>query len=110
MMTSLLYLYGSSPANFQFFLFFLLLLLSKLLSSTMPKCWMSCTALALPLAANHICPQCKRLIRAICVGKHLEDALLGRDIICFVCAEASSESDELEEELHRENEVTPATI
>jgi hypothetical protein len=40
----------------------------------------------------------------------LEDALLGRDIICFVCAEASSESDELEEELHRENEVTPATI
>ncbi len=68
---------------------------------------MSCTAPDLPLAANHIiCPKCNRPIHVICVGKHLEDALLNRDIICLDCAEASSQSEESKEELFWENEVT----
>jgi len=68
---------------------------------------MSCTAPDLPLAANHIiCPKCNRPIHVICVGKHLEDALLNRDIICLDCAEASSQSEESEDELFWENEVT----
>jgi hypothetical protein len=70
---------------------------------------MSCTAPALPLAANHICPKCKRPIHVICVGKHLEDAPLGRDIICMDCAKASSQWEKLEDESRQENEVTPST-
>jgi hypothetical protein len=76
----------------------------------MPKCSMNCTAPALPLATNHICPRCKRPIHAICVGEHVDDAPLGRDIICFDCAEHDEESKALEEEQHQENEVTHVTV
>jgi len=61
-----------------------------------------------PLNTNHISPECKRTIHAVCVGRHLEDAPLGRDIICFHCIE--------DEELANESEgngttpVTTATI
>jgi hypothetical protein len=57
----------------------------------MPKCSINCTAPNLPLNTNHICPVCKRLVHGICVGKHLEDQPLGRDIICLDCTEAESE-------------------
>jgi hypothetical protein len=75
----------------------------------MPKILMSSRAPDLPPPANHICPKCNRPIPAICVGKHLEDAPLGRGIICLDCAEAFSQSEELEDELCWENEVTPST-
>jgi hypothetical protein len=48
---------------------------------------MKCGFEDLPLNTNHICPECKRPIHAVCVGRHLEDAPLGRDIICFDCIE-----------------------
>jgi hypothetical protein len=44
---------------------------------------MKCGFEGLPLNTNHICPECKRPIHAVCVGRHLENAPLGRDIICF---------------------------
>jgi hypothetical protein len=54
----------------------------------MPKCSMKCGFEGLPLNTNHICPECKRPIHAVCVGRHLEDASLGRDIISgFDCIE-----------------------
>jgi hypothetical protein len=56
----------------------------------MPKCSINCTAPNLPLNTNHICPVCKRPVHGICVGKHLEDQPLGRDLICLDCAEADS--------------------
>ena len=52
----------------------------------MPKCSINCTAPNLPLNTNHICPVCKRPVHGICVGKHLEDQPLGRDLICLDCA------------------------
>lgn len=70
---------------------------------------MNCTAPALPLATNHICPRCKRPIHGICIGKHLDDAPLGRDIICLDCAPDAEDSEELEEEQRQENEVTSVT-
>jgi hypothetical protein len=57
----------------------------------MPKCSINYTAPNLPLNTNYICPVCKRLVHGICVGKHLEDQPLGRDIICLDCAKAESE-------------------
>ncbi len=52
------------------------------------------------IATNHICPECKRPIHAVCVGKSLDDALLGRDIIWFDCAE------DLEEKLPEEEDIS----
>jgi hypothetical protein len=69
---------------------------------------MKCGFEDLPLNTNHICPEYKRPIHAVCVGRHLEDAPLGMDIICFDCIE--------DEELAHESEgngttpVTTATI
>jgi hypothetical protein len=76
----------------------------------MPKCSTNCTAPALPLATNHVCPRCKSPIHAICVGKHLDDAPLGRDIICFDCTEDDNELVVLEEEQHQGNEVAHVTV
>lgn len=59
---------------------------------------MKCAFEHLPLATNHICSKHKRPIHAVCVRKSLDDAPLGRDIICFDCAEV------LEEELGDEED------
>ena len=37
---------------------------------------------------------CKRPIHGVCVGKHLEESPLGRDIVCFDCAEAERKEEE----------------
>ena len=100
-----------APRLAVFFLFFIVLIIKLFRDSgalTMPKCSMNCGFEDPPLNTNHISPECKRTIHAVCVGRHLEDAPLGRDIICFHCIE--------DEELANESEgngttpVTTATI
>jgi hypothetical protein len=54
---------------------------------TTPKCSMKFTFRHLLLDTNHICPESRRLIHAVCDGKNLDDTLLGRDIIFYDCAE-----------------------
>jgi hypothetical protein len=96
------------PTFFLFFVVFIIKLFRDSGTLTMPKCSMKCGFEDLPLNTNHICPECKRPIHAVCFGRHLEDAPLGRGIICFDCIE--------DQELANESEgngttpVTTATI
>jgi len=54
---------------------------------------------------------CKWPIHGVCVGKHLEESPLGRDIVCFDCAEAESNyEDNKEEEDGDHAEVVTASV
>ena len=53
----------------------------------MTKCFLKCMFMHLLLATNHICPESRRLIHAVCDGKNFDDTLLGRDIIFYDCSE-----------------------
>ena len=53
---------------------------------------------------------CKRPIHGVCVGKHLEESPLGRDIVCFDCAEAEGKQEEEEEDDDEDAEVVTASV
>ncbi len=77
-------------ANYSIIIYYLLFIIFFLILRwwyTTLKCSMKCTFEHLHLANNHVWPECKMPIRAVCVGKYLKDAPLGRDIICYDCAE-----------------------
>lgn len=82
----MIYMYIEWPTFLLLFIIIIIFLLLRWWYTTL-KCSMKCTFEHLPLANNHIWPECKRPIRAVCVGKYLKDAPLGRDIICYDCAE-----------------------
>jgi len=53
---------------------------------------------------------CKRPIHGVCVGKHLEESPLGRDIVCFDCAEAEGKQEEEEDDDDEDAEVVTASV
>jgi len=71
-----------------------------------------CKFESLPLSMSHIFPMCKWPIHGVCVGKHLEESPLGRDMVCFDCAEAESNNyeDNKEEEEGDHAEVVTASV
>jgi hypothetical protein len=86
--------------------FFLYFLITSILNHA-KMIHQNCTAPNLPLNTNHICTVCNRPVHGICVGKHVEDQPLGRDIICLDCAKATSEAGPKDED---EGAMTTATV
>jgi hypothetical protein len=48
---------------------------------------------------------CKWPIYGVCVGKHLEESPLGRDIVCFDCTMAEGKEEEEDEDKEEDAEV-----
>jgi hypothetical protein len=53
---------------------------------------------------------CKRPIHGVCVGKHLEESPLGRDIVCFDCAKAKRKEEEEDDDEEEDAEVVTASV